>query len=73
MFAKPGMHRDADGNITQLRVRRPDSRRPQWVPPEGMEIDPNDLRWARLLRFGDMVPVAPEAAGAAAPDTAAKA
>ena len=59
MFVKPGMHRDADGELTQLVVRLP-NRQP--MPSDGMDVDENDLFYARLLRDGDIVPAKPLAA-----------
>lgn len=37
-----------------LLVRDPVTKLP--MPPEGADIDPNDLTWARRLRDGDVVP-----------------
>ncbi len=36
-----------------LQVRDPATL--QMVPPEGIDIDPTDLTWARLLQDGDVV------------------
>ena len=38
-----------------------DPRRKDRLPPEGRDVDPNDLYWATLLRDGDVVPVQPAA------------
>ncbi len=49
MFVKPG--KTADGRV--LRVIHPVTR--IQVPEEGMEIDPNDLHWAAIVRDGDLL------------------
>lgn len=62
MFVKPAR----EGLVVMHPVTR------QVVPPEGREIDANDLEWARIVRDGDAVeaePPAPKGARRAAAET----
>ena len=44
-----------DGEIAgTLKVRHPDTK--EFVPDDGIEVDETDLRWARLIRDGDLIP-----------------
>ena len=69
MFVKPGMHKDADGKDRQLSVRLPHTR--QLMPAEGMDVDENDLYWARMLRDKDVVPAKPAKPAKGSPESAA--
>lgn len=69
MWLKPGTYLDHDGKVSPLIVRLLPTRR--IVPTEGMELDPDDLHIARLIRDKDLVPGEPPAPVAASPEKAA--